>query len=49
MSRETGPLCDGLPSCLDGSHGTLVVGEGGPASRLDTSNAAIKFIIQSQG
>lgn len=34
---------------MHGSQGTLVVGDGGPASRLDTSNAAIKFIIQSQG
>lgn len=33
---------------MHGSQGTLVVGDGGPASRLDTSNAAIKFIIQSQ-
>ncbi|MEE9130489.1 MAG: hypothetical protein V3T84_10770 [Phycisphaerales bacterium] len=34
---------------MNKSEGTLVVGEGGPASRLDTSNAAIKFIIQSEG
>ena len=47
MSRETGPLYDGLSYCPHASQGTLAVGEGGAASRLDTSNAAIKFIIQS--
>ncbi|MEE8155944.1 MAG: DUF4097 family beta strand repeat-containing protein [Phycisphaerales bacterium] len=31
------------------SEGRLVVGEGGATTRLDTSNAAIKFIIQSEG
>ncbi len=34
---------------MNKSEGTLVVGDGGPASRLDTSNAAIKFIIRSEG
>ncbi len=31
------------------SEGTLVVGEGGATTRLDTSNASIKFIIRSEG
>lgn len=34
---------------INGSEGTLVIGNGGPSSRLDTSNASIKFIIRSEG
>ena len=55
MDTSNGPIIVDDPagvitsSRINKSEGTLVVGEGGAASRLDTSNAAIKFIIQSPG
>lgn len=55
MDTSNGPIIVNDPAGvitsrrMKKSEGTLIVGEGGAASRLDTSNAAIKFIIQSQG
>lgn len=34
---------------LSGSEGTIVIGKGGPKSRLDTSNASITFVIDAEG
>ncbi len=58
MDTSNGPIIVNDPEGLiisrriNKSEGTLVhihVGEGGATTRLDTSNAAIKFIIQSEG
>lgn len=34
---------------LRGNEGTLVIGQGGQTSRLDTSNASITFVIDAEG